>query len=95
MNYDTAAIRQAARKLKTAANTGADLKSSRIHTAGNEVKLALNGTASNALEKELSALRAELSMVTSAMEALSTSLTQLAGRLDTADREATEYINKR
>ena len=92
-DYDTAAIRAAARKLDNIANSVNSIRSKDIKAVQSTVK-SLKGDSVSALDEAADELGSELNSMRKGLESCADALYDFARRLDEADARAKAMMNQ-
>ena len=90
--YDTAAIRAQARRIKLCRDKLAQDATPRLRTVQNLLEGEFLGCAANALDQRLEKERAELKLLEGEMQLLYVGLMRYADALEEADRQAAEAL---
>ena len=94
MNYDSAQIRKLARGVQSTANGIRDQTSGSLRAARVSVTENLCGKTADALTAALEELGGDVSKMVMALDGIASELYAYAKRLDEADRQAQQLIDK-
>lgn len=93
-NYDTAAIRREARKLKSCYERLTDSAIPRVNGARSRLEGEFEGRAADALDSRLLQMRAEVKSLSNAIKGLYTALMRYADALEEADERMARLMGK-
>ena len=91
-DYDSAAVRAAARKIQRCANTVNNDAKPKLKNVRNEVSSEFEGAAANALEERLGDLDSDIRSIANGLSSLSEALFDYADALDEAMEAAKEVL---
>ena len=94
MDYDSARVRQLARSVRSSAESIRGLSGGELRTARSSVSENLLGRTASALSGALENLSREVSQLASTLDGIASDLFDYANRLDEADRQAQQLINR-
>jgi len=95
MRYDVLELRQVASKMSSASEAVEATGCNHIVRVQNSLTGSFRGEAADALYEELSSLRSDLRQLTEGLAAISGELKAFARRLELADAELTDFIQKK
>jgi len=95
MRYDVLELRQAANKISSASEAVEGTGRDHIVRVQNSLEGSFRGKAADALNEELSSLRSDLRQLANGLAAISGEIKAFARRLELADAELTDIIQKK
>jgi uncharacterized protein YukE len=95
MRYDVLELRQVANKMSSASEAVGGTGCNHIVRVQNSLAVSFRGEAADALNEELSSLRKDLRQLTDGLAAISGEIKAFARRLELADAELTDFIQKK